>query len=111
MSYPHHPGRTPRPMAQPQLPAFCRTRPLRPGPLLCDANSLKSLLYLVLLLQLSIVHEDVLRACLAVGPLQVHGTVLRACPPAWYACSASQHCFAIFVYENNNNNIHNNNKS
>jgi hypothetical protein len=55
MSYPHPPGRTPRPMAQPQLPAFCRTRPLRPGPLLCDANSLKSLLYLVLLLQLSTV--------------------------------------------------------
>ena len=25
MSYPDHPGRTPRPMAPPQLPVFCRT--------------------------------------------------------------------------------------
>jgi hypothetical protein len=55
MSYPDHPGRTPRPMAQPQLPAFCRTRPLRPGPLLCGSNSLRRLLYLVLILQLSTV--------------------------------------------------------
>jgi hypothetical protein len=45
----------PRPMAQPQLPAFCRTRPLRPGHLLCGANSLQRLLYLVLILQLSTV--------------------------------------------------------
>ena len=55
MAHPQHPCRMPRPMAQPQLPAFCRTRPLRPGHLLCGANSLQRLLYLVLILQLSTV--------------------------------------------------------
>ena len=56
MAYPQHPGRTPRPMAQPQLPAFCRTR--RPITTTVRLNSLRQLqwlLWLVLALQLSTV--------------------------------------------------------
>jgi hypothetical protein len=55
MSYPHHPGRMERSTAKPQLPAFCRTRSLRPVPSLCGAGSLRRLLYLVLILQVSTV--------------------------------------------------------
>ena len=59
MAYPQHPGRTPRPMAQPQLPAFCRTR--RPITTTVRLNSLRQLqwllwlLWLVLAFQLSTV--------------------------------------------------------
>ena len=56
MAHPQHPGRTPRPMAQPQLPAFCRTR--RPITTTVRLNSLRQLqwlLWLVLALQLSTV--------------------------------------------------------
>lgn len=51
MTYPHHPGRMER--SQPQLPAFCRTRQLRPAPMLCRAGSLRRMLVLVLILQVS----------------------------------------------------------
>ncbi|QNI79141.1 hypothetical protein SynRS9909_01153 [Synechococcus sp. RS9909] len=56
MAYPQHPGRTPRPMAQPQLPAFCRTRrPITTTVRLGDLRQLQWLLWLVLALQLSTV--------------------------------------------------------
>ncbi len=45
MAYPQHPGRTPRPMAQPQLPAFCRTR--RPITTTVRLNSLRQLQWLL----------------------------------------------------------------
>ncbi len=54
MAHPQHPGRTPRPMAQPQLPAFCRTRrPITTTVRLGDLRQLQWLLWLVLALQLS----------------------------------------------------------
>ena len=56
MAHPQHPGRLSRPMAQPQLPAFCRTR--RPITTTVRASSLwqlQWLLWLVLALQLSTV--------------------------------------------------------
>jgi hypothetical protein len=55
MAYPQHPGRAPRPISQPQLPAFCRTRGLRSqgGP--CSARASLPLLYVLLALQLSTV--------------------------------------------------------
>ena len=55
MAYPQHPGRTPRPMAQPQLPAFCRTRALRSLNGTCRAGASLPLLYVLLALQLSTV--------------------------------------------------------
>ena len=56
MAHPQHPGRTPRPMAQPQLPAFCRTRrPITTTVRLGDLRQLQWLLWLVLVLQLSTV--------------------------------------------------------
>ena len=56
MAHPQHPGRTPRPMAQPQLPAFCRTRrPITTTVRLGDLRQLQWLLWLVLALQLSTV--------------------------------------------------------
>lgn len=56
MAHPQHPGRTPRPMAQPQLPAFCRTRrPITTTVRLGDLRQLHWLLWLVLALQLSTV--------------------------------------------------------
>ena len=56
MAHPQHPGRTPRPMAQPQLPAFCRTRrPITTSVRLSDLRHLQCLLWLVLALQLSTV--------------------------------------------------------
>jgi hypothetical protein len=56
MAHPQHPGRTPRPMAQPQLPAFCRTRrPITTTVRLCSLRQLQWLLWLVLVLQLSTV--------------------------------------------------------
>jgi len=56
MAHPQHPGRTPRPLAQPQLPAFCRTR--RPITTTVRVSALQQLLWLlwvVLALQLSTV--------------------------------------------------------
>ncbi len=56
MSYPDHPGRTPRPMAPPQLPVFCRTRrPITTTVRLGDLRQLQRLLWLVLAFQLSTV--------------------------------------------------------
>ncbi len=56
MTRPQHPGRTSRPMAQPQLPAFCRTRrPITTTVRLGDLRQLHWLLWLVLALQLSTV--------------------------------------------------------
>ncbi|GDX77985.1 hypothetical protein LBMAG41_30650 [Cyanobium sp.] len=56
MVHPHHPGRMPRPVAQPQLPAFCRTRrPITTTVRLCSLRQLQWLLWLVLALQLSTV--------------------------------------------------------
>ena len=56
MAHPQHPGRTPRPMAQPQLPAFCRTRwPITTTVRLGSLRQLHWLLWLVLALQLSTV--------------------------------------------------------
>jgi hypothetical protein len=56
MSHPQHPGRMPRPLAQPQLPAFCRTRrPITTTAGLSSLRQLQWLLWLVLALQLSTV--------------------------------------------------------
>ncbi|MCP9825443.1 hypothetical protein [Synechococcus sp. EJ6-Ellesmere] len=56
MAHPQHPGRTPRPMGQPQLPAFCRTRrPITTTVRLSSLRQLQWLLWLVLALQLSTV--------------------------------------------------------
>jgi hypothetical protein len=56
MAHPQHPGRPPRPMAQPQLPASCRTRrPITTTVRLGDLRQLQWLLWLVLALQLSTV--------------------------------------------------------
>jgi len=56
MAHPQHPGRTPRPLAQPQLPAFCRTRrPITTTVRLSSLRQLQWLLWLVLALQLSTV--------------------------------------------------------
>jgi len=56
MAHPQHPGHTPRPMAQPQLPAFCRTRrPITTTVRLGDLRHLQWMLWLVLALQLSTV--------------------------------------------------------
>ena len=56
MTRPQHPGRTSRPMPQPQLPAFCRTRrPITTTVRLGDLRQLQWLLWLVLALQLSTV--------------------------------------------------------
>ncbi|MCH9715084.1 MAG: hypothetical protein K0U63_11165 [Cyanobacteria bacterium] len=56
MAHPQHPGRTSRPLAQPQLPAFCRTRrPITTTLRLGDLRQLQWLLWLVLALQLSTV--------------------------------------------------------
>ena len=56
MAHPQHPGRMPRPLAQPQLPAFCRTRrPITTTVRLGDLRQLQWLLWLVLALQLSTV--------------------------------------------------------
>jgi hypothetical protein len=54
MAHPQHPGRAPRPIPQPQLPAFCRTRrPITTTVSLCSLRQLQWLLWLVLALQLS----------------------------------------------------------
>ncbi len=54
MTYHQHPGRTSRPLAQPQLPAFCRTRrPITTTLRLSSLRQLQWLLWLVLALQLS----------------------------------------------------------
>lgn len=56
MTHPQHPGRAPRPIPQPQLPAFCRTRrPITTTVSLCSLQQLQWLLWLVLALQLSTV--------------------------------------------------------
>ena len=56
MAHPQHPGRMPRPLAKPQLPAFCRTRrPITTTVRLGDLRQLQWLLWLVLALQLSTV--------------------------------------------------------
>jgi hypothetical protein len=56
MAHPQHPGRTPRPMAQPQLPAFCRTRRLVTTTVrVSSLRQLQWLLWLVLAFQLSTV--------------------------------------------------------
>jgi len=56
MAHPQHPGRTPRPMSQPQLPAFCRTRrAITTTVRLSSLRQLQWLLWLVLALQLSTV--------------------------------------------------------
>ncbi len=56
MAHPQHPGRAPRPIPQPQLPAFCRTRrPITTTVRLCSLRQLQWLLWLVLALQLSTV--------------------------------------------------------
>jgi hypothetical protein len=56
MAHPQHHGRTPRPLAQPQLPAFCRTRrPITTTVRLSSLRQLQWLLWLVLALQLSTV--------------------------------------------------------
>jgi hypothetical protein len=56
MAHPQHPGRAPRPISQPQLPAFCRTRrPITTTVRLCSLRQLQWLLWLVLALQLSTV--------------------------------------------------------
>jgi hypothetical protein len=56
MAHPQHPGRTPRPLAQPQLPAFCRTRrPITTTVRLCSLRQLQWLLWLVLAFQMSTV--------------------------------------------------------
>lgn len=54
MAHPQHPGRAPRPISQPQLPAFCRTRrPITTTAGLSSLRQLQWLLWLVLALQLS----------------------------------------------------------
>ena len=56
MAHPQHPGRTPRPIAQPQLPAFCRTRrPITTTVQVMSLRQLHWLLWLVLTFQLSTV--------------------------------------------------------
>ena len=56
MAHPQHPGRTPRPLAQPPLPAFCRThRPITTTVRLNSLRQLQWLLWLVLAFQLSTV--------------------------------------------------------
>ncbi len=56
MAHPQHPGRAARPIPQPQLPAFCRTRrPITTTVRLGDLKLLLWLLWLVLALQLSTV--------------------------------------------------------
>ena len=56
MAHPQHHGRTPRPMGQPQLPAFCRTRrPITSTVRLSSLRQLQWLLWLVLAFQLSTV--------------------------------------------------------
>ena len=55
MAHPQHPGRAPRPIPQPQLPAFCRTRRPITTVRLVDLRQLQWLLWLVLALQLSTV--------------------------------------------------------
>ena len=56
MAHPQHPGHMPRPLAQPQLPAFCRTRrPITTTVRLSSLRQLQWLLWLVLALQLSTV--------------------------------------------------------
>jgi hypothetical protein len=55
MTRPQHPGRAPRPIPQPQLPAFCRTRRPITTVSLCSLQQLQWLLWLVLALQLSTV--------------------------------------------------------
>jgi hypothetical protein len=51
MAHPQHPGRMPRPLAQPQLPAFCRTRrPITTTVRLRSLRQLQWLLWLVLAL-------------------------------------------------------------
>ena len=56
MTRPQHPGRAPRPIPQPQLPAFCRIRrPIATTVRLGDLRQLHWLLWLVLALQLSTV--------------------------------------------------------
>ena len=56
MAHPQHPGRMPRPMAQPQLPAFCRTRRLITTTVrVSTLRQMQWLLWLVLALQLSTV--------------------------------------------------------
>ncbi len=56
MAHPQHPGRAPRPISQPQLPAFCRTRrPITTTVRLCSLRQLQWLLWLVLAMQLSTV--------------------------------------------------------
>ncbi len=56
MAHPQHSGRAPRPIPQPGLPAFCRTRrPITTTVRLDDLRQLQWLLWLVLALQLSTV--------------------------------------------------------
>ena len=56
MAHPQHPGRTPRPMGQPQLPSFCRRhRPISTTVRLSSLRQLQWLLWLVLDFQLSTV--------------------------------------------------------
>jgi len=56
MAHPQHPGHMPRPLAKPQLPAFCRTRrPITTTVRLSSLRQLQWLLWLVLALQLSTV--------------------------------------------------------
>ena len=82
MAYPQHPGRTPRPMAQPQLPAFCRTRrPITTTAWLSSLRQLQWLLWLVLALQLStvlLVLAGPVPAPLAAAPQQFSSAVFAS---------------------------------
>ncbi|QNI70854.1 hypothetical protein [Cyanobium sp. NS01] len=82
MAHPQHPGRTPRPMGQPQLPAFCRTRrPITTTVRLSSLRQLQWLLWLVLALQLStvlLVLAGPVPAPLAAAPRQFSSAVFAS---------------------------------
>ena len=82
MAHPQHPGRMPRPLAQPQLPAFCRTRrPITTTVRLGDLRQLQWLLWLVLALQLStvlLVLAGPVPAPLAAAPRQLTPAVFAS---------------------------------
>jgi hypothetical protein len=82
MAHPQHPGRMPRPLAQPQLPAFCRTRrPITTTAGLSSLRQLQWLLWLVLALQLStvlLVLAGPVPAPLAAAPQQFSSAVFAS---------------------------------
>ena len=82
MAHPQHPGRPPRPICQPQLPAFCRIpRPITTTVRLDDLRQLQWLLWLVLALQLStvlLVLAGPVPAPLAAAPQQFSSAVFAS---------------------------------